>query len=199
MYPHERSLVKQLADKPFTIIGVNSDSDLDEIREIVKEKNLTWRSFQNEQDYGEISDLWGINGWPTIFLVDADGKIRYRDLRGSAMDAAIEELLKELGHDVKIIHEEEEAENNRKKKNTKSDDSAAASEADETEGAEKQKLMQRRMQIPATTATLKNRTNPQTSDPPTDGGPQRRNGRRPTERRGNYRGERVGSYRNKPI
>ncbi len=136
MYPHERSLVKQLSDKPFTIIGVNSDSDLDEIREIVKEKNLTWRSFQNEQDYGAISDLWGINGWPTIFLVDADGKIRYRDLRGSAMDAAIEELLKELGHDVKIIHEEEEAENNRKKKNTKSDDSAAASEADETEGAE---------------------------------------------------------------
>ena len=37
MYPHERSLVKQLADKPFALIGVNSDSDLEKIRETVKE------------------------------------------------------------------------------------------------------------------------------------------------------------------
>jgi hypothetical protein len=27
MYPHERSLVKRLADEPFAIIGVNSDKD----------------------------------------------------------------------------------------------------------------------------------------------------------------------------
>ena len=135
MYPHERSLVKQLSDKPFTIIGVNSDSDLEEIREIVKEKNLTWRSFQNEQDYGAISDLWGINGWPTIFLVDANGKIRYRDLRGSEMDAAIEELLKELGHEVKIVHEEEEPAKNRKKKKAKSDDAADTEEAGDAESS----------------------------------------------------------------
>ena len=29
MYPHERSLVKTLADKPFALIGVNSDADKD--------------------------------------------------------------------------------------------------------------------------------------------------------------------------
>ena len=116
MYPHERSLVKQLADKPFAIIGVNSDSDLEEIREIVKEKNLTWRSFQNEQEYGAISDLWGIRGWPTIFLLDADGTIRYRDLRGAKMDDAIEELLAEMGHEVKIAHEKEKPNKKSKKK-----------------------------------------------------------------------------------
>ena len=27
MYPHERSLVEKLADKPFVIVGVNSDKD----------------------------------------------------------------------------------------------------------------------------------------------------------------------------
>ncbi len=109
MYPHERSLVKQLADKPFAIIGVNSDQDLMEIREIVKEKNLTWRSFQDEQGFGAISSQWGIRGWPTVFILDAEGKIRHRDVRGDQLDAAIEDLLEEMGHTVKISHEEEEA------------------------------------------------------------------------------------------
>lgn len=130
MYPHERSLVKQLADKPFAIIGVNSDSDLEEIREIVKEKNLTWRSFQNEQKDGAISDLWGIPGWPTIFLLDAKGTIRYRDVRGSAMDDAIEELLGEMGHEVKIVHEEPKK--NRKKKDADDTGDSKETEADET-------------------------------------------------------------------
>jgi len=53
MYRHERSLVKQLADKPFVLIGVNSDQgisgkNLQQLRETIKKKNLTWRSFQNE-------------------------------------------------------------------------------------------------------------------------------------------------------
>ena len=41
MYPHERSLVKRLKDKPFALIGVNSDADLDELREVRVDKELT--------------------------------------------------------------------------------------------------------------------------------------------------------------
>ena len=45
MYPHERSLVKRLEDKPFALIGVNSDSDRDEIRKAQTKLGITWRSF----------------------------------------------------------------------------------------------------------------------------------------------------------
>ena len=106
MYPHERSLVEQLADKPFALIGVNSDSDLEEIREIVKEKNLTWRSFQNEQDYGDISDEWAIRGWPTVFIIDAKGVIR--SMGHGSDDKMIEKCLAEIGGDVKIVHKKKE-------------------------------------------------------------------------------------------
>jgi len=111
MYPHERSLVKKLADKPFTIIGVNSDKDLDEIRGIVKEKNITWRSFWNgpEGTSGPISKKWNVSGWPTIYIIDAEGKIRFKNERGPAMDKAITELLAEMGHEVDLAdHDEEE-------------------------------------------------------------------------------------------
>ncbi|MCP4082427.1 MAG: TlpA family protein disulfide reductase [Planctomycetaceae bacterium] len=110
MYPHERSLVKQLAGKPFALIGVNSDGDREKIRETVKEKNITWRSFWNGPDgtQGPISTEWNVSGWPTIYVMDAEGVIRYRNVRGEAMDRALETLLAELGHEMTIQHGDEE-------------------------------------------------------------------------------------------
>ena len=45
MYPHERSLVKKLANKPFAIIGVNSDPDRELLKSRIKDEDITWRSF----------------------------------------------------------------------------------------------------------------------------------------------------------
>ena len=104
MYPHERSLVRQLAGKPFSIIGVNSDKSLDEIRETIAEKELTWRSFWNGADgtKGPISTDWCVRSWPTIYVIDKDGVIRYKHVRGRLLDEAIETLLAEMGEDVSL-------------------------------------------------------------------------------------------------
>ena len=118
MYPHERSLVKKLADMPFAIIGVNSDSDLDQIRETVKEKNISWRSFWNGSDGigGPISTKWNVSGWPTIYIIDSDGFIRYKNAHGSEMDDALTELLAEMGHEVDLSNHEAEDEVEEKEK-----------------------------------------------------------------------------------
>lgn len=111
MYPHERSLVKQLADAPFALIGINSDGDRDELKKIMEEENITWRSFWNGgSTSGPISTKWGVTGWPTIYVVDANGIIRYKGVRGDRMDAALEELLAEAGHEIEISHDEEDGE-----------------------------------------------------------------------------------------
>ena len=109
MYPHERSLVKQLTGKPFALIGVNSDADLEEIRSIVADKNITWRSFWNGPNGtgGPISTKWNVRGWPTIYVIDTKGKIRFKNVRGAAMDKAITELLAEAGVKVELKHEDE--------------------------------------------------------------------------------------------
>ena len=44
MYPHERSLVQRLQDKPFALIGVNSDPK-ERVRAALERENITWRSF----------------------------------------------------------------------------------------------------------------------------------------------------------
>ena len=97
MYPHERSLVKRLENEPFALIGVNSDKDKEKLFKRMDEESITWRSFWNGPDgtRGPISTKWNVTGWPTIYVIDHKGVIRYKNVRGEAMDEAVDELLAE--------------------------------------------------------------------------------------------------------
>ncbi len=98
MYPHERSLVKRLENEPFALIGVNSDADLEQLKPRLVEEQITWRSFWNgpEGTGGPISKKWNVSGWPTIYVLDHEGKIRFKGVRGEAMDKAVDQLLAEM-------------------------------------------------------------------------------------------------------
>ncbi|MFT4513658.1 MAG: hypothetical protein ACI89X_001953 [Planctomycetota bacterium] len=97
MYPHERSLVQDLKDKPFALLGINSDPKLEQIKQIVAAKRLTWRSFWNgpKGTRGPISTRWNIEGWPTVYVIDHKGVIRHKNVQGEALDEAIHVLLTE--------------------------------------------------------------------------------------------------------
>jgi hypothetical protein len=103
MYPHERSLVKKLADKPFALIGVNSDMNKEELKKVLEEEKITWRSFWNgpQGTGGPISKKWNVHGWPTIYVLDQKGVIRYKNVRGEKMEEAVDKLLKEQSEEVK--------------------------------------------------------------------------------------------------
>jgi hypothetical protein len=98
MYPHERSLVKRLENRPFALIGINSDADRDKLKKVLEAEKITWRSFWNgpKGTGGPISEAWHVRGWPTIYVLDGAGVIRYRDVRGEDMDRAVDELLTEM-------------------------------------------------------------------------------------------------------
>ena len=96
MYPHERSLVARLKDKPFALLGVNSDSKA-KVKAALKRENITWRSFWDGGDaQGPIATAWNVSGWPTIYVLDHKGTIRFKGVRGEAMDKAVDQLLAEM-------------------------------------------------------------------------------------------------------
>jgi hypothetical protein len=103
MYPHERSLVKRLEGKPFALIGVNSDPDRVALKEHMKKENITWRSFWGGPDgtSGPIATRWNVRSWPTIFVLDAKGVIRFKNVRGEKMDEAVDQLLAEMEKEKK--------------------------------------------------------------------------------------------------
>ena len=92
MYGHERSLVEKYSGRPFVLLGVNNDSKISRVKKAIKENNLNWRSFYDGKG-GPIVKEYGIRSFPTIFLVDHEGVIRYKNKRGAMLDEALEKLV----------------------------------------------------------------------------------------------------------
>jgi hypothetical protein len=96
MIPHEKEMVKRLADSPFALIGINSDGDQLVVQKIIQEQEITWRNIVDGSTKGPIATAWNVHGWPTIYILDAEGKIRYKHLRGQKMEDAVLVLLGEI-------------------------------------------------------------------------------------------------------
>ncbi len=94
MIPHERELVKKLAGKPFTLVSVSADQKKETLTEFLKEEPMPWTHWW-EGD-GPNLKTWNVRYFPTIYVIDAKGVIRYKGVRGKAMDDAVETLLKEV-------------------------------------------------------------------------------------------------------
>ncbi len=86
-----------MSSEPFALIGVNSDP-LENARKAVREKNLNWRSFQNQPEGARrpISKEWRVRGWPTIVVIDQDFVIRYRGHDGHEASRIAKRLVEEL-------------------------------------------------------------------------------------------------------
>lgn len=97
LIPHECELVELYKDKPFVLLGVNSDHDKRKVEPVLKDYKIKWRSFWcgPEGPEGLIAKSWNINNWPTIFIVDHNGVIRGKNLNGAALDAKIAALVSE--------------------------------------------------------------------------------------------------------
>ena len=73
-----------------------SESSVEAARDAVKKNNLTWKNFYDGGTSGAISTRWNVSGWPTTYVIDSSGVIRYKDVRGDDLDEAIEALLAEM-------------------------------------------------------------------------------------------------------
>ena len=137
MYPHERSLVRTLADKPFAIVGINSDKSPTIAKDVCVPKNISWRSFMNVQGEQKISDKWKVAGWPTTYLIDKDGVIRFKNLRGDKLDRAIEVLMAEMDIEIDLAEVDHEADDKKameayqKALEEEEEDDVAANESEE--------------------------------------------------------------------
>ncbi|MEE2825929.1 MAG: redoxin domain-containing protein [Planctomycetota bacterium] len=104
MYGHEQQLVEKLGSAPFALLGVNSDRDIETAIGAINDENLSWRNFWigPEGTSGPLAKQWNIAAWPTVYLIGPDGVIRHKDILGDDLNAALEEMLAEMGHQVDL-------------------------------------------------------------------------------------------------
>jgi peroxiredoxin len=99
MYPQERALVAKLKDKPFALVSVSTDADVETLTKSIASGEITWRCWWDGTS-GPITTRWGIDGFPSIFVLDRSGVIRFKDVRGDDLDKAVASLLGEAPGDV---------------------------------------------------------------------------------------------------
>ena len=99
MIPHEREMVKRLAGKPFVLVSVNVNEDKDDTVEFLKTTPMPWTHWYDGRG-GELPGIWKVGHYPGIFVIDATGVIRFKDVRGAVMDKAVDTLLAEIATPV---------------------------------------------------------------------------------------------------
>lgn len=85
-------------DKGFNIIGVSLDraNDKDRWLQAIEDDNLTWNQVSNLMFWDDpIARKYGIRAIPAAFLLDEDGVIIARDLRGEALEKGVARALGE--------------------------------------------------------------------------------------------------------
>lgn len=93
MYPHERKLVKDYDQRPFVLLGVNTDS-ADALKQLVQDKKVAWRCWADGQK-GPIANEWQVESYPTLYLLDAEGVIRQTYV-GRPDEKELEQAIKDL-------------------------------------------------------------------------------------------------------
>lgn len=90
-------MVDRLSDRPFTLLGINSDAmSRSALQKRFKKERITWPNLF-EGTGRKISRRWNIRAYPTIFILDHEGVIRARGFLGAeAIEKKVKELLKKV-------------------------------------------------------------------------------------------------------
>lgn len=94
--PNVKEIYAAYKDKGFDIIGISMDNNRDALDTYLKEQDMKWRQIYDGKGWqAEVGQLYAVGSIPATFLIDKQGKIRYKNVRGGELKAAVEQLIKE--------------------------------------------------------------------------------------------------------
>jgi peroxiredoxin len=91
--PKLRQLRERFNGKPFEIVGIDSDADLEALRRFVAANRIDWITVLDGSTDGPVAKSWRLDAWPASFLVDGEGVIRERNPDLDSLAARIAEKL----------------------------------------------------------------------------------------------------------
>jgi peroxiredoxin len=91
--PNIVRVFEKYKDKGFTVFGVSLDKSKDKWVEAIAKDNLNWTHISDLNGWQAApAVVYGIRSIPASFLLDKEGRIIAKDLRGEALEAKIAEL-----------------------------------------------------------------------------------------------------------
>ena len=94
--PHLKELYGKVDKSKFEIIGIVGDSPANQLAPLMDKYAITWPQILSDTA-NEIKEKFGVNSYPTTFLLDKQGVIVAKNLRGKELE---EMVLKLIGEDA---------------------------------------------------------------------------------------------------
>jgi peroxiredoxin len=91
--PNVVAAYNKYKDKGFTVLGVSFDQDKAKWMAAVEKDKLAWDHVSDLKGWGnEVGRIYSISSIPQNLLIDKEGKILDKNLRGPALDQKLEEI-----------------------------------------------------------------------------------------------------------
>lgn len=92
--PNVVKMYAKYKDKGFSIYGVSLDREEGAWKAAIKKDNLTWHHGSDLKYWNSaVAQTYGVTAIPATYLLDKEGKIIAKNLRGQALEAKLAELL----------------------------------------------------------------------------------------------------------
>ncbi|GJM25962.1 MAG: hypothetical protein DHS20C16_23770 [Phycisphaerae bacterium] len=79
----------------FVVLGISVDQDPQTVSRFVTAKNITWTQIAaGPSDLNPIAKTYYVSGVPATFLINQEGKVVAKDLRGQMLDHHLRQLIK---------------------------------------------------------------------------------------------------------
>lgn len=92
--PNLKKLYANVDKSKFEMIGIVGDSPAESLKELIDKHGITWPQILLDNT-DQIKKGYGINGYPTTFLLNKEGVIIATNLRGKELEEKILNLIKE--------------------------------------------------------------------------------------------------------
>jgi thioredoxin-related protein len=94
MIPHSRKMVEHMKEKPFAMISLSVDDDKEDLTGFLKKEAMPWVHWWQGSSKG-LAKTWNVHSFPTIYVIDAKGVIRYKNIRDQELEKAVTGLVAE--------------------------------------------------------------------------------------------------------
>jgi peroxiredoxin len=94
--PNVLKTYEKYHDKGFDIIGISLDQAKDKLTKFIEDKKMPWRQYFDGLGWqNKLGAKYGVNSIPATYLLDKEGKIIAKNLRGEALEKAVAKALGE--------------------------------------------------------------------------------------------------------
>jgi peroxiredoxin len=91
--PNVVRIYEKYHDKGLNIMGVSLDRKAEDWKKAIADDGLTWNHVSNVKYFDEIAQLYNVRAIPATFILDENGVIVAKNLRGQALEDKIAEML----------------------------------------------------------------------------------------------------------